>query len=123
MDKYFADSYDPRLDTAPLSKRPKVPKEGLIPAEEFEGWDTMLELIKQRRQDKAERTRQEYLLDTDTKKKKKKKSEKGLELAWQSVEKKRQVLSEQEPGMMDIRYQRKGSVREWDMGKEDNDLL
>lgn len=122
MDRYFSESYDPRLDTVPLNKKPSVPKDGLIPAEDFEGWDAMLELIELRRQDKAEKKRS-GLLDINDARKKKKKPDRPLELAWEAVEKKRQALSEKEPGVMDIRYQTKGSVREWDMGKVDLDLL
>jgi len=121
MDRYFSESYDPRLDTVPLNKKPSVPKDGLIPAEDFEGWDAMLELIELRRQDKAEKKRSGLLDINDARKKKK--SDRPLELAWEAVEKKRQALSEKEPGVMDIRYQTKGSVREWDMGKVDLDLL
>ncbi|KZS93036.1 hypothetical protein SISNIDRAFT_508679 [Sistotremastrum niveocremeum HHB9708] len=124
MDKYFSEQYDPRLDTAPLSLKPDVPDKGLIPAEGFEGWDAMLDLIKKRREDKAERKRLEKLYgisDNDSKKKKKKK-DKGLVLAWEDVEKRRQKLDEQEVGIMDLRYKSRGSVREWDMGKEGTDL-
>jgi hypothetical protein len=119
MDRYFADSYDPKLDTTPLSKKVKVPKDGLIPPEEFEGWETMLELIKVRREDKAERRRLETIYGSEgTQKKKRKKGEKVVEMAWQAVEKRRQALGEHEPTIMDIRYQRRGATREWDMGKE-----
>jgi len=123
MDRYFSETYDPRLDTVPLNKKPAVPKDGLIPAEDFEGWDAMLELIELRRQDKAEKKRAGTLDSDGVRKRKKGKSDRPLKLAWETVEKKRQALSEKEPGVMDIRYQSKGSVREWDMGKVDIDLL
>ncbi|KAG9313903.1 hypothetical protein JVU11DRAFT_4675 [Chiua virens] len=54
MDKYFEDSYDPRLDVAPLSV-PTVPKTGLINESDYEAWDAMLELLRQRREDKRRR--------------------------------------------------------------------
>ena len=60
MDKYFEETYDPRLDVAPL-QLPTVPKTGLVSDKEYEGWDAMLELIKMRREDKAERKRMERL--------------------------------------------------------------
>lgn len=123
MDRYFTDTYDPRLDTAALNKKPKVPKEGLIPDEEFEGWDAMLEVIQLRRKDKEEKKRLEILYGVESTKKKKKKKGDKLQLSWETVEKKRQALSERVPDIMDIRYQSKGGVREWDMGKVDIELL
>jgi hypothetical protein len=60
MDKYFEESYDPRLDVAPLTV-PKVPAEGLIDNSEFQGWDAMLELLRFRREDKEEKKRMERL--------------------------------------------------------------
>jgi hypothetical protein len=118
MDRYFKDSYDPRLDTVPLSKAPRVPKDGLIPDEDFAGWEAMLELIKVRRQDKVDRKRVAVLdADDDERKKKKRKKDGKKEMAWEAVEKKREVLESREPSLMDIRYQRRGAVREWDMGK------
>lgn len=102
MDKYFEESYDPRLDVAPLAV-PTVPKTGLISDTEFAGWDAMLELIKLRREDKAERKRLERLgMDPDN-------------FA------KLQTTSSSSSGaidIMDIEYKKRGSVREWDLGKE-----
>lgn len=60
MDKYFEQSYDPRLDVGPLSI-PTVPSTGLIDGSEFERWEAMLEIIRQRREDKAERKRMDRL--------------------------------------------------------------
>ncbi|KAI0297607.1 hypothetical protein B0F90DRAFT_1819197 [Multifurca ochricompacta] len=97
MDKYFEASYDPRLDVAPLNV-PNIPATGLINSAEFEGWDAMLELIKQKREDKAERKRLERLGLV----------EKSTLASW----------SEGGNGLMDIEYKKRGSVREWDLGKE-----
>jgi len=80
-----------------------------------------LELIQLRRKDKAEKKQIGGFQSKESKKKKK--SDRPLELAWEKVEKKRQALNEKEPGVLDIRYQSKGAVREWDMGKVDVDLL
>ncbi|TDL19425.1 hypothetical protein BD410DRAFT_900273 [Rickenella mellea] len=117
MDKYFAESYDPRLDVAPLSL-PHVPSTGLIDNSEFEGWDAMLELIKQRRQDRVERKRMEKLgllpteKDREKEKERKerpvKKGDKEAESRWGM---------DTGAGIMDIEYKKKGSVREWDVGK------
>ncbi|KAI0066669.1 hypothetical protein BV25DRAFT_1988402 [Artomyces pyxidatus] len=113
MDKYFEESYDPRLDVAPLAA-PKVPATGLIDNAEFEGWDAMLELIRMRREDKEEKKRMERLglLDKDKDKKgKKKKVESGLTGEMNG-------WSEGGSNLMAIEYKKRGSVREWDMGKE-----
>jgi hypothetical protein len=107
MDKYFEESYDPRLDVAPLTI-PKIPTTGLISDAEFEGWDAMLELIRLRREDKEEKKRLERLgISTkDLKGKDKKKA--GDK--WDS--------GGGTSSIMDIEYKKKGSVREWDLGKE-----
>ncbi|KAF8481631.1 hypothetical protein DFH94DRAFT_402786 [Russula ochroleuca] len=115
MDKYFEASYDPRLDVAPLVA-PSIPATGLLNNAEFEDWDAMLDLIKQRRADKAERKRLERLglVEKGGKEKKKGKSKvaelgvAGTLAGW----------SEGGDGLMDIEYKKRGSVREWDLGKE-----
>jgi hypothetical protein len=110
MDKYFEESYDPRLDVAPLSAVPKVPSTGLIDSSEFEGWDAMLELIRMRREDKEEKKRMERMgLGKEMKDKKGKASGAG------SANDRWQGGSE---SIMEIEYKKRGSVREWDMGKE-----
>lgn len=101
MDKYFEASYDPRLDVAPLSV-PEIPKSGLISDADFAGWDAMLELIRLRREDKAEKKRLERLgisADDLGKKSGSGSSSGGLDI-------------------MEIEYKKKGAVREWDLGKE-----
>lgn len=115
MDKYFDTNYDPRLDIAPLTI-PQIPSTGLINGPEFEGWDAMLEIIKQRREDKVERKRLERLglipvekPDKPTTKKPVKSGEKESEARWNEGS---------GSGIMDIVYKKKGAVREWDVGKE-----
>ncbi|OBZ68626.1 hypothetical protein A0H81_11474 [Grifola frondosa] len=109
MDKYFESSYDPRLDVAPLSV-PTIPSTGLISDAEFEGWDAMLEIIRLRRQDKEDKKALErWGLGKDkSKDKKRKKSDEGEP----------ERVSEGGLGIMDIEYKKRGSVREWDLGKE-----
>ena len=101
MDKYFSPSYDPRLDVTPLSTKVNVPKTGLITDEDFAGWETMLELIRQRREDKADKKRMERLgISKET-----------------STKKSSQMVSDT-IDVMSIEYKKRGSVREWDLGKE-----
>ncbi|PCH34393.1 hypothetical protein WOLCODRAFT_135685 [Wolfiporia cocos MD-104 SS10] len=109
MDKYFESSYDPRLDIAPLTT-PNVPATGLINDAEFAGWDAMLEIIRLRREDKEDKKMLErWGLGKDKgKDKRKKKGEEGSSVRW----------SEGGTGIMDIEYKKRGSVREWDLGKE-----
>lgn len=111
MDKYFEESYDPRLDVAPLSA-PKVPATGLIDNSEFEGWDAMLELIRIRREDREEKKRMERLGISKDKVKDKKR--KGVVESVGSNER----WSGEGVSIMEIEYKKKGSVREWDLGKE-----
>jgi len=113
MDKYFEASYDPRLDVAPLGV-PNVPATGLVNNAEFEGWDAMLELIKQRRVDKAERKR----LGVVEKSGKEKKSKSKSKIAGIGVAGTLAGWSEGGNALMDIEYKKRGSVREWDLGKE-----
>jgi hypothetical protein len=116
MDKYFETSYDPRLDVAPLVA-PNIPATGLINNADFVGWDAMLELTKQRIADKAERKRLERLglVEKSGKEKKKGKSKvTGLGVAGTLADQ----WSAGGGGLMDIEYKKRGSVREWDLGKE-----
>ena len=110
MDKYFEESYDPRFDVAPLSA-PKVPATGLIDNAEFEGWDAMLELIRIRREDKLEKKRLERLGLTPDKKSKKN----DISCVDGTVNDR---WTHNGLGIMEIEYTKRGSVREWDMGKE-----
>lgn len=108
MDKYFEESYDPRLDVAPLTA-PQVPATGLINNAEFESWDAMLELIRIRREDKEEKKRMERLgLTKDKGKDKKKGPSDSVGDRWAA----------EGVSIMEIEYKKRGSVREWDLGKE-----
>jgi len=112
MDRYFEESYDPRLDVEPLAV-PRVPATGLINDADFEGWDAMLELIRLRREDKAEKKRLERLGLLPPKDKIKKKavvvdSSAAVAERWNG----------EGVNVMGIEYNKKGTVREWDLGKE-----
>ena len=99
MDKYFEASYDPRLDVAPLSV-PTIPATGLISDAEFAGWDAMLEVIRLRRQDKEDKKAMERW---------------GIS---KDADKGKSSTKEGEVSALDIKYKKRGSVREWDLGKE-----
>ena len=109
MDRYFEESYDPRLDVAPLSA-PKVPATGLINNAEFEGWDAMLELIRVRREDKEEKRRLDRLGLS------KEKLKKNVSISSSAAVADR--WSSEGVSVLDIEYKKRGSVREWDVGKE-----
>ncbi|KAF8640703.1 hypothetical protein AX17_000359 [Amanita inopinata Kibby_2008] len=112
MDKYFEESYDPRLDIAPLTI-PQVPATGLINNADFEGWDAMLELLRLRKEDKEEKKRLERLgLLPKVKSKDKKK---GVIITSTSASERWNAES---TSVMDIEYKKRGAVREWDLGKE-----
>jgi hypothetical protein len=91
MDRYFDATYDPRLDVAKLTA-PAIPATGLLDDADFAGWDAMLDLIRVRRQEKEER---KWLEKHGVK-----------------------PTPVEELGVMDIQYKKRGSVREWDMGKD-----
>ncbi|KAJ3895343.1 hypothetical protein GG344DRAFT_85958 [Lentinula edodes] len=117
MDKYFDESYDPRLDVAPLSAAPKVPATGLIDSAEFEGWDTMLDLIRIRREDKAEKKRLERMgLSKDEVRKTMFGDLNAVGTASGGSVSDR--WAGEGASAMDIQYNKRGAVREWDMGKE-----
>lgn len=84
MDRYFDPNYDPAFDYQPSLKMDEFVQEGA-----FDDWDTMLELIRARREDRAERKRREGL---------------GISVSSDT--------------MGNIVYKKRGSVREWDLGKE-----
>lgn len=112
MDRYFEESYDPRLDIEPLAV-PRVPATGLISSADFEGWDAMLELIRLRREDKAEKKRLERLGLLPPKEKTKKRA-----VVLDSSAAVAERWNGDGASVMDIEYSKKGSVREWDLGKE-----
>ena len=124
MDKYFEESYDPRLDVAPLSV-PNVPKTGLINEAEYDGWDAMLELLRQRQRDKEEKKMLERMgistsSSSSSSKDKKKKSSSASASAAVGLSSAAAASrwGDETASIMDIEYTRRGAVREWDLGKE-----
>lgn len=93
MDKYFDPGYDPRMDV----ELPQVPATGLLVGDHYEGWETMLELIRTRREDKARA----------------KSESKGGKTSGGSSS----MGTTSMPSALDIKYAKRGTVREWDMGK------
>ena len=115
MDKYFEESYDPRLDVAPLTA-PTVPKEGLINDAEYDGWDQMLELIRLRQQDKEDKKALERLgFSSKEIKERKKKSTPTVSGTAEAAAR----WGGEGANVMDIEYSKRGAVREWDLGKAD----
>lgn len=126
MDKYFEESYDPRLDVAPLSV-PNVPKTGLINEAEYGGWDAMLELLRQRQRDKEEKKMLERMgISTSSSSSSKDKKKKLASSSSANASSSAAVSSaaaasrwgDETASIMDIEYTRRGAVREWDLGKE-----
>lgn len=105
MDKYFDESYDPRLDLTALPI-PTVPKSGPINDSEYTGWDAMLELLRQRREDKEEKARLEKLGFS------------SREIKLEQLKKRKGGETSGGDSIMEIEYKKQGSVREWDLGKE-----
>lgn len=117
MDKYFAESYDPRFDVAPLAASiPTVPATGLIDDAAYEGWDAMLELIRVRREDREEKKRLEKMGISSKSLKKKDKDRKGKGSG--TLNGGMSGWAEDEVNVMGIEYKKKGEKREWDLGKD-----
>jgi hypothetical protein len=113
MDKYFEESYDPALDVGPSSGagRGKNGEYGFVQPGDFAGWDHMLEVVKQRNIDRAERKKREKESGGKSKDKKKKGREDPVVDQWKA--------SGDDTNLMDIVYKKRGAMREWDMGKDD----
>ncbi|CAK5264435.1 unnamed protein product [Mycena citricolor] len=88
---------------------PKVPATGMINNAEYDGWDAMLALLRQREQDKAEQKMMERLgakSGSSSSKTKFTSSEVGERWTGGNA------------SVMEIEYDKPGSVREWDLGKD-----
>jgi hypothetical protein len=92
MDKYFDPAYDPALDYTPVLDTNATVQEGA-----FDSWNTMLQLIRVRKEDREAKKRRE---------------KEGLGYSNSS---KRPAGA---PDFTDIVYKKRGSVREWDLGKD-----
>lgn len=108
MDKYFEPHYDPRLD---FSLEDVTDSSGLIAPGVYEGRETMLSVVKERKEEKKERERRE---------KEARKEERELVREARRARKEGRVPEDKVVGLMASEgYAKKGGVREWDQGKED----
>ena len=101
MDKYFEKEYDPRLDFTG-----SAPTDGFVPSGSFDSWDAVLELMKAKREWKAEKKRLEKLEGKKSKGKKSSSSKHDAPLPVDAG-----------PSLMDVVYPKSGQVREWDVEK------
>lgn len=118
MDKYFSPTYDPLLDFTPSQLTDS--QTGLIGEGGFDEWDRMLSSLKRRKEDKKEvewREKEERRRDRE-KKRKERRRKRGEDVSESESddEGKRGVGGQK--GIMDMKYSKKGSTREWDLGKE-----
>ncbi|CAE6472860.1 unnamed protein product [Rhizoctonia solani] len=113
MDKYFSPSYDPRLDV----DQPSVNKTGLLEGAQWEGWEGMLELMRLRAQDKEEKKRREREDRQKDKFDRKRAKEKGLS-SFSNLSSSAIPDSTDAVGLMDMKYKKRGAVKEWDLAKE-----
>ncbi|KAL8280617.1 hypothetical protein RQP46_006940 [Phenoliferia psychrophenolica] len=130
MDKYFAESYDPRLD---VNLADLTLPSGLIAAGAFDNWDTMLRVVKERKDEKREREQREkdarkaerdrVRKEREDRRSRKGKSkgssgedEPGPKIRWTSPE----IVYTGPRALMDMSgWAKKGATREWDNGKEE----
>lgn len=131
MDKYFAESYDPRLDVSLVDL---THPSGIIAAGAFDNWDTMLRVVKERKDEKRERELREKELrkaerdrvrrEREERRRRKGKGknsddddEIGPRMRWVSPE---IVYSGPRAGkgLLEMSYAKPGAMREWDSGKE-----
>lgn len=113
MDKYFSPTYDPLLDFTPAQLTDSTT--GLIGEGGFDEWDRMLSTMKRRKEDKKEvewREKEERRRERD-KKRKERRRKRG-----ESVSESDSEDEKGGKGIMDMKYSKKGSTREWDLGKE-----
>lgn len=134
MDKYFDPKYDPRLD---VSVSDLTAPNGLIADGGFDGWDRMLSVVRDRKEDKKlreQREKEERRRERDRsrreredkRRKRRKKRDRGDSGSEDSREDsggddggrptsaRDKVVGD---GLMGVQYAKRGATREWDMGK------
>ena len=120
MDKYFAASYDPRFD---VSLSDLTHSNGLIAPGAFEGWDGMLEVLKDRKEEKRrdkERRHEERERIRKRRRGELVEEEDGEEGGLGQGGKAAQAAKRGDQGLMGVQYASKGTTREWDLGKVDS---
>ncbi|KAG8742533.1 hypothetical protein FRC10_001300 [Ceratobasidium sp. 414] len=112
MDKYFAPTYDPRLDVT----QPTVSKSGLLDGPQWDGWEGMLEVMRVRAVDKEEKKRRAK----EDKEKSKFDKKRAKKKAGTSIPTAPPASSTpiSEVGLMDMQYKKRGVAKEWDLAKE-----
>ncbi|CAE6452221.1 unnamed protein product [Rhizoctonia solani] len=110
MDKYFSEAYDPRLDV----QQPSISTSGLLEGPQWEGWEGMLEVMRLRAQDKEEKKRR----DREDREKDKFDRKRAKEKGFSALSSSTIPNSTGEAGLMDIKYKKRGAVKEWDLAKE-----
>ncbi|KAM0786870.1 hypothetical protein ACM66B_002295 [Microbotryomycetes sp. NB124-2] len=120
MDKYFEADYDPRLD---VNLDDVTQSNGIIADAGFDGWNSMLQIIRERKEEKKER---EWKEKTERKREREKvrkerehrrKRRRGESVSSSEGESDG-GLRDKGKGLMDVEYVKRGSTREWDLGKE-----
>lgn len=122
MDKYFSPTYDPLLDFTPAqlslsNSHSTDPNESLIGEGSFDSWDKMLNVMKERKEEKRLRElrdKEERRKDRERKRRERRRKR------GESVSSSSSSESEKGDGkgMMGIKYEKQGATREWDRGKE-----
>ena len=84
---------------------------------EYDGWDAMLALVRQRQQDREDRRALERMGLAGKDKDKEKKS-KSKTSTLKTTTGPATLYGEENASIMDIAYTKQGAVREWDLGKE-----
>lgn len=108
MDKYFTPTYDPLFD---VSVPDLTDSSGLIGEGAFEGWDRMLGVLKERKEERKDRERREKEMRHEERERVRRERKRRKEGASPEV-------VERTKGLMEVEgYAKRGGVREWDQGK------
>lgn len=86
----------------------------MLDGPQWEGWEGMLELMRVRAQDKEEKKRRER----EDKEKERFDRKRAKEKAGTSLGSLATLDEEGEVGLMDMKYKKRGAVKEWDLAKE-----
>lgn len=120
MDKYFEADYDPRLD---VNVDDVTQSNGLIADAGFDGWNTMLQVLKERKEEKKEREWREKLERKQERDKvrkereRRRKRKRGQSTSSDSEDERSGSRGVGTSDLMDVKYTKQGSTREWDLGK------
>lgn len=117
MDKYFNPTYDPRFD---VSLPDLTLPNGLIGEGAFDGWNRMLEVVKERKEVRKEREKREKegRREERERRRKERRRRRGEEASGSESEEER-GNGNGAAGLLSagFDYAKKGAEREWDRGK------